>query len=234
MFRKEILAKLQLTKAGSLKKLSQKGIDLLLDKIEAKVTKEEEIDSTIDDLDTSIISFDDVVELIQKETSRNARSVRTNLEKEYDLIKKKKTTDDDDDDDDDVDPAPKKKSGQPADISKMIAEAVTTAMAPFAASNQQIQLNETRSKLKVAAKAKGIPEDWVDDVHIGENFNEEEAITKLDTKWTATKQLVVNEAIGNGTVLKGSLVTESAFAEASKKYGETVAPKDSGINIQEM
>jgi len=233
MFRKEILAKLQLTKAGSLKKLSQKGIDLLLDKIEAKVTKEEEIDSTIDDLDTSIISFDDVVELIQKETSRNARSVRTNLEKEFDLVKKKKNADEDDEEDDE-DLAPKKKSGQPADISKMIADAVTAAMAPFAASNQQIQLNETRFKLKVAAKAKGIPEDWVDDVHIGENFNEEEAITKLDTKWTATKQLVVNEAIGNGTVLKGSLVTESAFAEASKKYGETVAPKDSGINIQEM
>ena len=232
MFRKEILAKLQLTKAGSLKKLSQKGIDLLLDKIEAKVTKEEDIDSTIDDLDTSIISFDDVVELIQKETSRNARSVRTNLEKEFDLVRKKKTEGDDDDDDDE--PVSKRKSDQPADISKMIAEAVTAAMAPFAASNKQIQLNETRSKLKVAAKAKGIPEGWVDDVHIGEDFNEEEAITKLDSKWTATKQLVVNEAIGNGTVLKGSLVTESAFAEASKKYGETVAPKDSGINIQEM
>jgi hypothetical protein len=232
MFRKEILAKLQLTKAGSLKKLSQKGIDLLLDKIEAKVTKEEDIDSTIDDLDTSIISFDDVVELIQKETSRNARSVRTNLEKEFDLVRKKKTEGDDDDDDDE--PVSKRKSDQPADISKMIADAVTAAMAPFAASNKQIQLNETRSKLKLAAKAKGIPEDWIDDVHIGEDFNEEEAITKLDSKWTATKQLVVNEAIGNGTVLKGSLVTESAFAEASKKYGETVAPKDSGINIQEM
>ena len=233
MFRKEILAKLQLTKAGSLKKLSQKGIDLLLDKIEAKVTKEEEIDSTIDDLDTSIISFDDVVELIQKETSRNARSVRTNIEKEFDLVRKKKAEDEDEEEDEDA-PTPKKKSGQPADISKMIADAVTAAMAPFAASNQQIQINETRSKLKVAAKAKGIPEDWADDVAIGEGFNIDEAVTKLDGKWTAAKQLAVNDALSNGAVLKGSLVTEGAFAEASKKYGETVAPKDSGINIQEM
>jgi hypothetical protein len=232
MYRKEILAKLQVKKAGSLKKLSQKGIDLLLDKIEAKVTTEDEIDSTIDDLDTSIISFDDVVELIQKETSRNARSVRTNIEKEFDLVRKKKTEDDDDDDDDN--PTPKSKSGQPADISKMIADAVTAAMAPFAASNQQIQINETRSKLKVAAKAKGIPEDWADDVTIGEGFNIDEAVTKLDTKWTAAKQLAVNDAIGTGAVLRGSAVTETAFAEASKKYGETVAPKDSGINIQEM
>lgn len=233
MFRKEILAKLQINKAGSLKKLSQKGIDLLLDKIEAKVTKEEDIDSTIDDLDTSIISFDDVVELIQKETSRNARSVRTNIEKEFDLVRKKKTEDVDDDDDEE-DPAPKKKSGQPADMSKMIADAVTEAMAPFAAMNQNIKISETRNKLKAAAKLKGIPEDWADDVQIGDDFNEEEAVAKLDTKWTAAKQLAVNDALGTGTVLKGSVITETAFAEASKKYGETVAPKDSGINIQEM
>jgi hypothetical protein len=232
MFRKEILAKLQVKKAGSLKKLSQKGLDLLLDKLEAKITSEESIDGTIDDLDTGVFSFDDMVELVQKESDRKARSVKTNLEKDFDFVAKKKADDDDDDDDDE--PIAKKKPGQPADMSKMIADAVTAAMAPFAALTKTIQVGDTRSKLKAAAKLKGIPEDWVDDYHIGDDFNEEEAVAKLDTKWTNAKQLAVNAAIGEGTVLKGNLTAPNAFEDAIKKYGETVAPKDSGINIQEM
>lgn len=228
--RKIILEKLQAKKGGSLKKLTPKGLELLLTKIEAKISTEDDIDSTIDDLDTGVFSFDDMVELVQKESDRKSRSVRTNLEKEFDLVAKKKGDDDDDDDD----PAPKPKPGQPADLSKQIADAVTAAMAPFAALTKNIQVGDTRSKLKAAAKEKGIPEDWADDIHIGDDFNQEDALTKLDAKWTSAKQLAVNAAIGDGTLLRGNVATPTAIEDAIKKYGETVAPKDSGINIQEM
>lgn len=229
--RKIILEKLQAKKGGSLKKLTPKGLELLLTKIEAKISTEDDIDSTIDDLDTGVFSFEDMVELVQKESDRKSRSVRTNLEKEFDFVAKKKGDDDDDDEDE---PNPRKKPGQPADLSKQIADAVTAAMAPFAALTKNIQTGDTRSKLKAAAKAKGIPEDWADDVHIGDDFNEDETITRLDTKWTAAKQLAVNSAIGDGTLLRGSVTSETALDEAIKNYGKATTPKDSGMNIQEM
>lgn len=227
--RKIILEKLQAKKGGSLKKLTPKGLDLLLTKIEAKISTEDEIDSTIDDLDSGVFSFEDMVELVQKESDRKSRSVRTNLEKEYDLVAKKKGDDDDDDDEPIT-----RKPGQPADLSKQIADAVSAAMAPFAALTKTIQVGDTRSKLKEAIKAKGIPEDWADDLHIGEDFNQEEAITKLDAKWTTAKQLAVNNAIGDGTVLKGAVDTTARFDSAIKEYGKATSPKDAGINIQEV
>lgn len=230
--RKIILEKLQAKKGGSLKKLTPKGLNLLLAKIEAKAGTEDNIDSTIDDLDTGVFSFDDMVELVQKESDRKSRSVRINLEKEYDFTPKKKSDDDDDEDDDD--PTPKKKPGQPSDISKQITDAVSAALAPFAELTKNIQRNDTRGKLKEALKLKGIPEDWADDVHISDDFNQDETITKLDGKWTSAKQLAVNAALGDGTVLKGNAAAPNSLEDAIKKYGDTVAPKDSGINIQEM
>ena len=227
--RKIILEKLQAKKGGSLKKLTPKGLELLLTKIEAKISTEDEIDSTIDDLDSGVFSFEDMVELVQKESDRKSRSVRTNLEKEYELVAKKKGDDDDDDDEPIT-----RKPGQPADLSKQIADAVSAAMAPFAALTKTIQVGDTRSKLKEAIKAKGIPEDWADDLHIGEDFNQEEAITKLDAKWTTAKQLAVNNAIGDGTVLKGAVDTTARFDSAIKEYGKATSPKDAGINIQEV
>ncbi len=228
--RKIILEKLQAKKGGSLKKLTPKGLDLLLTKIEAKINTEDDIDSTIDDLDTGVFSFDDMVELVQKESDRKSRSVRTNLEKEFDFIAKKKVEDDDDDDDE----ASKKKPGQQTDVAKLVADAVKTALEPFASLTKQIQSNDVRGKLKVALKEKGIPEDWADDVMISDDFNQEEVITKLDSKWTSAKQLAVNQSIGDGTVLKGSTSSPTAFTEAIKEFGKTISPKDSGINIQEM
>jgi hypothetical protein len=228
--RKIILEKLQAKKGGSLKKLTPKGLELLLTKIEAKISTEDEIDSTIDDLDSGVFSFEDMVELVQKESDRKSRSVRTNLEKEFDLVAKKKGDDDDDDDDEPI----KKKPGQPADLSKQIADAVSAAMAPFAALTKNIQVGDTRSKLKEAIKAKGIPEDWADDVLIADDFNQEEAITRLDAKWTTAKQLAVNNAIGDGTVLKGAVDTTARFDTAIKEYGKATSPKDAGINIQEV
>lgn len=227
--RKIILEKLQAKKGGSLKKLTPKGLELLLTKIEAKISTEDDIDSTIDDLDTGVFSFEDMVELVQKESDRKSRSVRTNLEKEYDLVAKKKGDDDDDDDEPIT-----RKPGQPADLSKQIADAVSAAMAPFAALTKNIQVGDTRSKLKEAIKAKGIPEDWADDVLIADDFNQEEAITRLDAKWTTAKQLAVNNAIGDGTVLKGAVDTTARFDSAIKEYGKTTSPKDAGINIQEV
>lgn len=227
--RKLILEKLQAKKAGSLKKLSQKGIEILLDKLEAKITTEDEIDSTIDDLDNSVIPFDDVVELIQKETSRNARTVRTNLEKEFDFVPKKK--EDDDDDDHDV----SKKSSQQADISNQIAEAVKSALAPFAALTKNLKNSETIIALKAKLKEKGVPEDWANDVHIGDDFDSEATVTQLETKWNSAKQVAINEAVSGGqAVLRGNQGGGSSIEESIKEFGKTVTPKDSGFNIQEV
>lgn len=228
--RKIILEKLQAKKGGSLKKLTPKGLDLLLTKIEAKVTSEDDIDSTIDDLDTGVFSFDDMVELVQKESDRKSRSVRTNLEKEFDFITKKKV---DDDDDDEIEPT-KKKPGQPEDVAKLVADAVKAALEPFSALTKNIQSEGIRGKLKAALKEKKIPEDWADDVSISDDFNIDEAVTKLDAKWTSAKQLAVNQSLGDGTVLKGSTSSPTAIGEAIKEFGKTISPKDSGINIQEM
>lgn len=228
--RKLILEKLQAKKAGSLKKLSQKGIEILLDKLEAKITTEDQIDSTIDDLDNSVIPFDDVVELIQKETSRNARTVRTNLEKEFDFVPKKKEDDDDDDD-----PAGPKKSSQQADISKQIAEAVNNALAPFAALTKNLKNSETIIALKAKLKEKGVPEDWANDVHIGDDFDSEATVTQLETKWNSAKQVAINEAVSGGqAVLRGNQGGGSSIEESIKEFGKTVTPKDSGFNIQEV
>lgn len=228
--RKLILEKLQVKKAGSLKKLSQKGIEILLDKLEAKITTEDQIDSTIDDLDNSVIPFDDVVELIQKETSRNARTVRTNLEKEFDFVPKKKEDDDDDDG-----PAGPKKSSQQADISKQIAEAVNNALAPFTALTKNLKNSETISALKAKLKEKGVPEDWANDVHIGDDFDSEATVTQLETKWNSAKQVAINEAVSGGqAVLRGNQGGGSSIEESIKEFGKTVTPKDSGFNIQEV
>lgn len=225
--RKKILERLQAKKAGSLKKLSQKGIEILLDKIEPKVQSEDDIDSTIDDLDKGPIAFDDFVELLQKESDRKSRAVRTALEKDFDFVKKKK------DDDDDDEPGDTTKAGQQPDVSQLVADAVSKALAPFAALAGNMRTEQTKTTLKAALKGKNIPEDWADDVVFSEGYSEEDTLSRLETKWNNAKQLAINEAVGNGSVLKGNN-SPTSFAETSKKFGEQTDLKKEGYNIQSV
>lgn len=226
--RKKILERLQAKKAGSLKKLSQKGLELLLIKLEAKIETEEEIDSKIDDLDNSVIPFDDFVELIQKESDRKSRGVRTALEKEYDFVPKTKTEDDDDDE-----PADPKKSGTKTN-EQIIAAEIAKHLAPFQSLIKGMSHNTTREALKPKLKAKGIPESWVNDIQISENFNEEEEITRLETKWNEDKQLAINQAVDAGTVLKGNAGSTSTAEERIKDFGKSFTDKSEGNVLESI
>lgn len=196
-------------------------LGLLATKMLAKVTAEDQIEGAITDFESnSLVSIADYAALLQKDGDKRVADALKKAKKDAGIIE----TDDSD----------KDKDVNKPDANKLIADAIALAMKPFTDMLGTTKVAQTKEGLKALLKTKGIPETWADDVHIGDDFDPEAAVTRLDAKWTETKLLVVNNAISDGTFLRGNTTAPNAFAEASKKYGESVAPKDSGINIQEM
>lgn len=214
----KILAQLMAKNPG----VSKAVLGLLATKMVAKVTEEGQIEGAITDFESnSLLSIADYATLLQKDGDKRVADALKKAKKDAGI------------EDPNEDPEKVKVVTQP-DAQKQIADAIALAMKPFTDMLGTNKVAQTKEGLKVLLKGKGIPEDWADDVHISDDFDAEATVTKLDSRWTTAKQLAVNNAIGDGSVLKGNAPAPTAFLDAIKKYGETVAPKDSGINIQEM
>jgi hypothetical protein len=61
----------------------------------------------------------------------------------------------------------------------------------------------TINDLKAAAKLKGIPEGLAAKYLIGEDYDQETALTALETEWTELKQIAVNGEVKDGKVILG-------------------------------
>ena len=106
-------------------------------------------------------------------------------------------------------------------------------MKPFAALAGTMKETKTKEGLKTILKTKNIPEDWADDVHVGENYDENEVATRLEAKWNSAKQTAVNQSIGDGSVIKGNAGSSTSIEEAIKDFGKTTTAKDAGYNVVE-
>ena len=214
----KILAQLMAKNPG----VSKAVLGLLATKMVAKVTEEDQIEGAITDFESnSLVSIADYASLLQKDGDKRVADALKKAKKDAGI------------EDPNEDPE-KGKGGNQPDISKLIADGIAAAMKPVTDMLGTTKVKETKESLKAALKLKNIPEDWADDVHIGDDFDSEATITRLDAKWTAAKQLAVNDALGDGSVLKGSVNSSTAFGDAIKEYGKATSPKEAGINIQEM
>ncbi|TDQ12169.1 hypothetical protein [Pedobacter metabolipauper] len=65
------------------------------------------------------------------------------------------------------------------------------------------QGKSTINDLKAAAKLKGIPEGLAAKYVIGEGYDQQAALTALETEWTELKQIAVNGEVKDGKVILG-------------------------------
>jgi hypothetical protein len=212
----KILAQLAAKNPG----VSKVILGLVAKKLEAKVTEESQIEGVITEFETnSPVTISEYAELLQKEGDKRVDAA---LKKAAKPDPEKPTPD----------PA-KPDPANPTDISKQIADAIAEHLKPFAALAGTMKVNQTKEGLKAILKEKKIPEDWADDIHIGEDFNQEEVVARLETKWTNAKQLAINESISDGSVKRGNVAGVTSVTDAIKEYGKNTSAKDAGYNVVE-
>lgn len=163
---------------GVLKKLTPKGLDLLVDKLSTKVTTEDEIEDFVNGLENIIEPF---VDAMQSETDRR---IKEEVDKKKDPEKKDEPTKEENQN---------KDSEMPA-WAKGLQETVTTLQAQLV-SEKNKNAKQTFVEL---AKAKGIPEKIALMYTPAEGSDNETALSELETIWAESKQADINSAIGDG------------------------------------
>ncbi len=199
-------------------------LGLIAKKLEPKVTEESQIEGAINDFETnSPVSIKDYADLMQSEGDKRVTEA----------LKKAKT---------DANPNPNPstppadpKDVDPKDVASLVAAEIAKALAPIQALTSGLQNKTKLDNLKAQVKAKGIPEDWAEDVVIGDDFDEEATITKLETRWNNTKQAIINKEIDEGRVFKGSSASDDDSLADIKNYAsQSSFTKEAGFNIQEV
>lgn len=212
-----ILAQLVTKNAG----VSKVVLGLIAKKIAEKVTEESQIEGAIADFEEkSVVSVADYAALLQSETDRRVTEA----------LKKAKEPDTP------PNPADPPKPAESTDVAGLIAAEVAKALAPIQALTGQIQNSTKINGVKAKLKAKGIAEDWADDIVIGEDFDEEATVARLEKKWNDAKQAIINTEVGEGRFIKGSGGGGNAnFEQSVKDWNVQSAPsKENGYNIQEV
>ncbi|KEQ31192.1 hypothetical protein N180_02790 [Pedobacter antarcticus 4BY] len=214
----KILAQLMAKNPG----VSKAVLGLIATKMVAKVTEEDQIEGAITDFESnSLVSIADYASLVQKDGDKRVADALKKAKKDAGIVEP------------DEDPEKGKGGGQP-DIAKLIADGIAAAMKPMTDMLGTTKVKETKEGLRSALKLKNIPEDWADDVHIGDDFDTEGTITRLETKWNNAKQVAINSAVGDGSVRLGNVNGATKIEDSIKEFGKTVTPKESGFNIVEV
>ncbi len=171
---------------GVFKKLTPKGQEILVEKLAAKLTSEDEIEDFVNGLENVIEAF---VDMTVSEADRRVKEA-------VDKVKPPKKDDDIDDDGNPKD--------NPKDVAGIIAAEIAKALAPLQAQLAAEKGKTTHATLLQKAKEKGIPEALVKRYAINDDFNEENALTELEADWTEIKQLNANTSTDGGSTLLGS------------------------------
>lgn len=200
--------------------VSKTVLGLIAKKLADKVTEESQIEGAIADFEkNSVVSIKDYADLLQTEGDKRVS----------DALKKAKS-------EPAPDPTPKPKPADPTDVASIVAAEIAKALAPIQSLTAGLQNKAKLDNFKIALKAKGVPEDWADDIAIGDDFDQEATITKLETRWNNTKQAIINKEVDEGRIFRGSGGGDNSnFEDTLKTWNaQSVPTKETGFNIQEV
>jgi hypothetical protein len=188
--------------------LSKTRLDKIADSVVSKITTEDEIDDKLNDFN-DFVPFSDIAKGDDRQRLADAKKA-TDDEAEAERLRlagiKKEDIKDDE---------------VPA-WAKGLLETVTTLKTQLAGEQGKSTIND----LKAAAKLKGIPEGLAAKYVIGEDYDQETALTALETEWTELKQIAVNGEVKDGKVIIGDpIVTGTPAAKAAIKTGMEEAVK---------
>lgn len=204
MLKKLLKDKLNAKYQGVLKKLTPKGLDLLVDKLSTKVTTEDELEDFVNGLENVIEPF---VDTIQSETDRR-------IKEEVDKAKAKAKGGDGGSGEEE-----KPKGGEqnnkeeiPA-WAKGLQETVTSLQTQLATEKSK----NARQTFIDAAKAKGIPQKIASMYPISDGTDNETALTELEASWAEIKQAEINNSLGDGNIKKGFQHQNGSVKEATEE-----------------
>lgn len=188
--------------------LSKTRLDKIADSVVSKITTEDEIDDKLNDFN-DFVPFSDIAKGDDRQRLADAKKA-TDDEAEAERLRlagiKKEDIKDED---------------VPA-WAKGLLETVTTLKTQLAGEQGKSTIND----LKAAAKLKGIPEGLAAKYVIGEGYDQETALTALETEWTELKQIAVNGEVKDGKVIIGETIpTGTPAAKAAIKAGMEEAVK---------
>ncbi|GAA4338518.1 hypothetical protein GCM10023149_48530 [Mucilaginibacter gynuensis] len=169
---------------GELKKLTPKGQELLVEKLDTKLTAEDEVEDFVNGLENTIGIFVDVV---VSESDRRVREASTKPKGKTGT----ETTEGDED-------TNKGKGGSEQEDVPSWAKGLMTSVQSLQQQLAQEKGKNTLNDLVAAAKAKGIPERLASKYVIGETYDQEAALTELEADWADIKQFNVNSSAGDG------------------------------------
>ncbi|MGN5953211.1 hypothetical protein ACP6L2_01225 [Sphingobacterium lactis] len=206
--------------------VSKAVLTLIAQKLAGKVTEESQIEGAISDFEAnSVLSIKDYADFVQKDGDTRVGEAK----KKWDTENKKPEPSKDDQ------PPADKKDVKPDDINSIVASAVAAALKPIQEMASSMQNNNRLSSLKAQLKAKGIDESWAEDVLFNEEYNEENTVAKLETRWNNTIQAGINKQVSEGKLHLGNSATEEQGIQAIKDYGANKGfTKEAGYNIQEV
>lgn len=203
MLKKLLKDKLNAKYQGVLKKLTPKGLELLVDKLSTKVTTEDELEDFVNGLENTLEVF---VDVIQSETDRR-------IKEEVDKTKKKvvQSVEDENEEED-------KSKIQPEvpEWAKGLVSSVESLKAQLATEKGK----NAKGELIEAAKAKGIPAKLAEKYVIGENFDKDAALTELESDWAEITQFKVNSSVESESNFVPKLGDEKAVSSAIKDFAK--------------
>lgn len=194
--------------------LSKTRLDKIADYVATKVTTEDEIEEKLKDYN-DFMPFADIAKNDDRQRATDAKKAKDDADAKKKAEEAGETIEEDD------------QEGMPKWF-KGYAEKLNKLDAQLAGEKGKSTINE----LKAAAKAKGIPEAIAAKYVIGENYDQETALTALETEWTELKQIAVNGEVKDGKVILGDITPsgtpaakaaiKSSMEDAVKGLVETV------------
>ena len=189
--------------------LSKTRLDKIADSVASKITTEDEIDDKLNDFN-DFMSFSDIAKgddrqrAIDKKAQDDADAkAKADAEAGGDNTKV---------DDQEIVPT----------WAKGLLSKVTSLESQLAGEKGKSTIND----LKAAAKLKGIPESIAARYQIGEDYDQETALSALETEWTELKQLAVNGEVKDGKIIIGEAIqTGTPAAKAAIKASMEEAVK---------
>lgn len=209
-----ILAQLTAKHSG----VSKAVLGLLAKKLAEKVTEESQIEGAISDFEAnSPMTIKEYADFVQAEGDKRVT----------DALKKKEEP---------TPPTPPKtKDDETTDVSSLVAKAVADALKPFQEMASTLQNSNRLNALKAQLKEKGVDESWAEDVVFGSDYDLDQTVAKMETKWNNTIQAGINKQVADGKIQMGNTATEEQGIQAIKDYGASKGfTKEAGYNIQEV
>lgn len=190
--------------------LSKTRLDKIADSVVAKITTEDEITDKLNEYN-DLMPFADIAKSDDRQRAADAKRVKD----EADAKAKA-----------DADAAAAAGQGDDQDEMPKWMKGVMSKIDSLESKLAGEQGKSTINDLVAAAKLKGIPGSLAAEYQIGEGYDQETALTALETKWTELKQIAVNGEVKDGKVIIGDATPAGTpAAKAAIKSGMEEAVK---------